>query len=184
MVQFPVHAWGFMTLPDTTLLMFPFAFSLMWLFYSMKRANSTIRELKLLEGHEKLKVRTFSLWGGSKEREILVEQVSPVFVESNEPLPTNSGVSNKQIQAMGAIFSNKRVHFLDIYKPNSKGGWGSSTRYSIDYKSVENPLQLQALWNFAVYASANTFEDTDVASKFQNSADTDPEKKDAPKIQR
>jgi hypothetical protein len=166
--------------------MFPFAFSVMWLYYSVKRANTTVRELKLLEGHEQLKVTTFTLWGSSQERVVGVEQVSPVFTESNDPLPTNNLITSAQLAAMNALFSNKRVSFLDIYKLTSKGRWGRRTRYSIDYKSVTSPLLFQALWNFAVYASANTFDerDQDVASRFHNSADTAPVNEDAPKLQR
>jgi hypothetical protein len=73
LLQFPVHAWGYSLGVDPTLLVFPASFSILWFFYSWKKANRTIYSVKLLEGHQKVEFTPYSFWGTQK-RPFLIER--------------------------------------------------------------------------------------------------------------
>lgn len=150
LAAFPVHAWGYFVLPDTTLLAFPLAFSMLWVFYSMKRAETTVTQLELLEGHQQLRIQSFSFFGGIKNTIVDRLKVSPVFVESKETLelPPHLTTAGKQrtpqdMQLLGSLLSEHRIGFLDVLEGKKR------VRYSIDYKTLTNVELLPRLSQFA-----------------------------------
>lgn len=154
---FPVHVWGFFVLPDTSLLLYPVAFSLMWVWYSYRKATRTVTALELLPGHRSLRIQTFSFFGFKTHQTVDRMQVAPVFVDASEtPLeqlpqhltaqqPHNAPRSAQDMQILAALVSQHRIGGLDVYRTPSQ----RPVRFDLDLTSVTQPDLILKLNQFA-----------------------------------
>eukprot|EP01122_Echinamoeba_exundans_P009203 TRINITY_DN3197_c0_g1_i1.p1 TRINITY_DN3197_c0_g1~~TRINITY_DN3197_c0_g1_i1.p1 ORF type:complete len:279 (+),score=35.41 TRINITY_DN3197_c0_g1_i1:1119-1955(+) len=152
---FPVHAWGFYVLPDTSLLLYPVAFSLMWIWYSHRKATGTVTALELIAGHRQLRIETFDFFGRKKSQIVDRLMVAPVFVDASttdlkelpEHLSPNSAnpKSPQDMQILAALLSNHRIGGIEVYSDLKK----RPARYDVDIKSMTSPDLILKLNQFA-----------------------------------
>jgi hypothetical protein len=152
---FPVHAWGFYVLPDTSLLYYPVAFSLMWIYYSHRKATGTVTALEMLPGHRQLRIETFDFFGRRKSQVVDRLMVAPVFVDASttdlKELPDHLSPnaanprSPQDMQILAALLSNHRIGGIEVYSDFKK----RPTRYDVDIKSMTSPALILKLNQFA-----------------------------------
>lgn len=151
---FPVHAWGFYVLPDTTMLLYPVAFSLMYLWYSHRRATSSLTAVELQTGHRELRLETYDFFGRKRSRIVSRMLVAPIFVDASttdlKELPAHltantNRQSTQDMQILAALMSEHRVGGLEVHSNGRKG----VKRLDIDIKALTDPALILKLNQFA-----------------------------------
>lgn len=153
LAAFPVHAWGFMTLTDKHLLFFPLAFSIMWLYYSIKKAHSRVKRLTFVsipvdrkadpkqedsktytEYIDGVQITTYTAMG--RERSVTVPrlQIKPLLDNVDQSVP----IRHFKVMEKTALPYLSVEENSSIEKANTnKSSLVRATQYSIDLKKGE-----------------------------------------------
>eukprot|EP01129_Flabellula_baltica_P008501 TRINITY_DN3388_c0_g1_i1.p1 TRINITY_DN3388_c0_g1~~TRINITY_DN3388_c0_g1_i1.p1 ORF type:complete len:241 (+),score=54.50 TRINITY_DN3388_c0_g1_i1:173-895(+) len=85
LMGFPVHFWGFYQGIDSWLLVWPFAFSVLWLMYSIKLTETHILEMKYLN-LDTIEITTLNIFGQERKKVLELSKVSGMSAIENRSM--------------------------------------------------------------------------------------------------
>jgi hypothetical protein len=127
--------WGFFVVPEKYLLLFPLSFSILWLLYSIKKANMTIRRIRMLEGSEPkfVEIVTYTMWGGSRVRVVPRAMINPILDDNTSKTQQFIEIYQPSVLQKSNSTQNQTVNNGPIPSSNTSSHWVVK-RYIVDLK--------------------------------------------------